>query len=73
MDLRARDTAWVRLKPDVRGHPVREMGIVQPPQDGTVQGGPMAGAVWPECGNATVRRKDGCDFCAACGHVGSCG
>ena len=34
---------------------------------------PMAGARCPECGNATVIRKDGCDFCTACGYIGSCG
>ncbi len=27
----------------------------------------------PECGNATVIHKDGCDFCTACGYVGTCG
>ena len=34
---------------------------------------PMAGARCPECGNATLIHKDGCDFCTACGHIGSCG
>lgn len=27
----------------------------------------------PECGNHTMIRKDGCDFCTSCGHTGSCG
>ena len=27
----------------------------------------------PECGNATVIRKDGCEFCTACGAIGACG
>ena len=27
----------------------------------------------PECGNATMIHKDGCDFCTACGYVGQCG
>ena len=26
-----------------------------------------------ECGNRTVIRRDGCDFCTACGATGSCG
>ena len=26
-----------------------------------------------ECGNYAVIRKDGCDFCSACGAVGACG
>ena len=31
----------------------------------------MAGAKCPECGNTTLIRKDGCDYCTACGYVGS--
>jgi primosomal protein N' len=27
----------------------------------------------PECGNATLIRKDGCDWCSACGYTGTCG
>jgi ribonucleoside-diphosphate reductase alpha chain len=26
-----------------------------------------------ECGNYAVIRKDGCDFCTACGAIGACG
>jgi ribonucleoside-diphosphate reductase alpha chain len=33
----------------------------------------MKGARCTECGNFTVIRKDGCDFCSACGWVGACG
>ncbi len=33
----------------------------------------LAGAACPECGNATLIHKDGCDFCTACGYVGQCG
>ena len=33
----------------------------------------MKGARCRECGNYTVIRKDGCDFCTACGYVGVCG
>jgi ribonucleoside-diphosphate reductase alpha chain len=33
----------------------------------------MAGAKCPECGAHAMIRKDGCDFCTACGHVGACG
>jgi hypothetical protein len=32
-----------------------------------------ADSLCAECGNMTVIRKDGCDFCTACGAVGSCG
>jgi ribonucleoside-diphosphate reductase alpha chain len=33
----------------------------------------MAGAKCPECGAHAVIRKDGCEFCTQCGHVGACG
>jgi len=33
----------------------------------------MAGRKCPECGAHAVIRKDGCDYCTHCGHVGSCG
>jgi ribonucleoside-diphosphate reductase alpha chain len=34
---------------------------------------PMAGAKCPECGAYAMIRKDGCDYCTQCGHLGSCG
>ena len=36
-------------------------------------GAPMAGAKCPECGAHAMIRKDGCDYCTQCGHLGSCG
>jgi ribonucleoside-diphosphate reductase alpha chain len=33
----------------------------------------MKGARCRECGTYTVIRKDGCDFCSACGWTGICG
>jgi len=33
----------------------------------------MAGKKCGECGAHAVIRKDGCDYCTQCGHVGSCG
>jgi ribonucleoside-diphosphate reductase alpha chain len=33
----------------------------------------MKGLKCSECGNFAVIRKDGCDFCSACGAVGVCG
>jgi ribonucleoside-diphosphate reductase alpha chain len=33
----------------------------------------MAGKKCGECGAHAVIRKDGCDFCSNCGHMGSCG
>ena len=62
---------------DEQGFPLREMGILQSPtpRKGTAGASvaPMAGAPCPECGNATLIHKDGCDFCTACGYVGVCG
>jgi len=57
---------------DERGFPTREMGILEAPR---AEGEPrlMKGARCRECGNYTVIRKDGCDFCSACGWVGVCG
>jgi len=57
---------------DERGYPTREMGILEAPRE---SGEPalMKGARCRECGNYTVIRKDGCDFCSACGWTGTCG
>ena len=59
---------------DEQGFPVREMGVLDAPSEGH---GPKSllqpGRACPECGNASVIHKDGCDFCTACGYVGQCG
>ena len=57
---------------DERGYPTREMGILEAPR-GEAEPAPMKGSRCRECGNFTVIRKDGCDFCSACGWVGVCG
>jgi ribonucleoside-diphosphate reductase alpha chain len=57
---------------DERGYPTREMGILEAPR-GEAEPAVMKGARCKECGNYTVIRKDGCDFCSACGWVGLCG
>jgi ribonucleoside-diphosphate reductase alpha chain len=56
---------------DENGMPRREMGILETPSEKHVQ--VMAGAKCPECSNATLIRKDGCDYCTSCGYVGICG
>ena len=33
----------------------------------------MAGKKCSECGAHAVIRKDGCDYCTQCGHLGVCG
>ncbi|MBL0151902.1 MAG: adenosylcobalamin-dependent ribonucleoside-diphosphate reductase [Ideonella sp.] len=63
---------------DDEGLPLREMGILAAPKTPSIgmagaSLSAMAGKVCPECGNASVIRKDGCEFCTNCGHVGQCG
>ncbi|HEY0200704.1 MAG TPA: adenosylcobalamin-dependent ribonucleoside-diphosphate reductase [Burkholderiaceae bacterium] len=41
------------------------MAVERPPM--------MAGKKCSECGAHAVIRKDGCDYCTQCGHLGSCG
>jgi ribonucleoside-diphosphate reductase alpha chain len=57
---------------DERGYPTREMGVLEAPR-GEEEPAVMKGARCRECGNYTVIRKDGCDFCSACGWTGLCG
>jgi ribonucleoside-diphosphate reductase alpha chain len=54
------------------------MGVLAAPQqrsDATSSSPPLlqAGRPCPECGNASMIARDGCDFCTACGYVGQCG
>lgn len=53
------------------GVPLQQMGILETPQKGRAT--VMAGGRCPECGNNTLIRRDGCDYCTACGYVGVCG
>ncbi|HEY8102015.1 MAG TPA: adenosylcobalamin-dependent ribonucleoside-diphosphate reductase [Burkholderiaceae bacterium] len=56
------------------GLPVKSMGVVAAePRHAAKTIPAMAGKLCRECGNRTVIRKDGCDFCTACGALGSCG
>ncbi|WP_434629183.1 adenosylcobalamin-dependent ribonucleoside-diphosphate reductase [Chromobacterium sp. CV08] len=61
------------------GVPVEEMGVLAPEQsdlfapDAPAAPRPLAGKACPECGNHALIKKDGCEFCTACGHVGACG
>jgi ribonucleoside-diphosphate reductase alpha chain len=57
---------------DERGYPTREMGILESPR-AEEEPRLMRGTLCRECGNYTVIRKDGCDFCSACGWTGVCG
>jgi len=62
---------------DERGYPIREMGVLEIPdrdrEPEISEFRPVAGKRCVECGNATVIKKDGCEFCTACGAIGACG
>ncbi|MGE5140230.1 MAG: hypothetical protein ACM3JD_12265, partial [Rudaea sp.] len=64
---------------DERGYPLSEMGVLEIPEDDRGQQREPAsyrllhGKRCKECGNAAVIRKDGCEFCTACGAIGACG
>ena len=59
---------------DEEGFPLDATGLLEPPaRRPTGQLAPQAGRPCPECGNATMIHKDGCDFCTSCGYVGACG
>jgi ribonucleoside-diphosphate reductase alpha chain len=57
---------------DENGYPTREMGILEAPRE-SGESKLMQGALCNECGNYTVIKRDGCEFCTACGAVGTCG
>ncbi|MDD3483385.1 adenosylcobalamin-dependent ribonucleoside-diphosphate reductase [Azovibrio restrictus] len=59
---------------DESGFPLQQMGILEAPEDSSSNKVlPTVGKLCNECGNHTMIRKDGCDFCTACGAVGTCG
>jgi len=59
---------------DEDGFPLEATSLLEPPAPRpTGQLAPQAGRPCPECGNATMIHKDGCDFCTSCGYVGACG
>ena len=57
---------------DVNGAQLTQMGILETPERSTAPQ-VMKGSRCDECGNYTLIRKDGCDYCTACGFTGACG
>jgi ribonucleoside-diphosphate reductase alpha chain len=60
---------------DDDGRAIRSVGILAMPQARkTVELGTAAikGKVCPSCGAAAMIRRDGCEFCTACGFTGAC-
>jgi ribonucleoside-diphosphate reductase alpha chain len=62
---------------DERGYPIDEMGVLEIPQATREREARnlqiLPGKRCLECGNSAVIKKDGCEFCTACGAVGACG
>ncbi|MHB0926404.1 MAG: adenosylcobalamin-dependent ribonucleoside-diphosphate reductase [Gallionellaceae bacterium] len=60
---------------DESGYPVQQMGVLEVPEAQNKASGikPMTGKICKECGNATLIKKDGCEFCTSCGTIGACG
>lgn len=61
---------------DADGYPVTDMGIFDHPSEPAHKNTTfsiMAGKLCAECGVKAVIKKDGCDFCSACGAIGACG
>lgn len=54
--------------------PASPVAVQQPPDTAGIPMPPvMAGKKCSECGAHAVIRKDGCDYCTQCGHLGTCG
>ncbi len=60
---------------DEHGYPMQQMGVLEVPEGQIKPTGikPLTGKPCRECGNATLIRKDGCEFCTSCGAIGACG
>ncbi len=62
---------------DERGFPVSKMGVLETPEEDSKADAYnyqlMHGTLCKECGNSAVIKKDGCEFCTACGAIGACG
>jgi ribonucleoside-diphosphate reductase alpha chain len=54
-----------------RGEPAAVLETPEPVPSTSTQ--VLAGRKCPECGAHAMIRKDGCDWCTNCGHMGSCG
>jgi ribonucleoside-diphosphate reductase alpha chain len=58
---------------DEHGAPLNAMGVMDIAQVRGQDAPVLRGKVCPECGNPALIRKDGCEYCTACGHIGACG
>lgn len=62
---------------DKNGYPINGLGLlkdnVEAPKTDKALNLLVAGKVCSECSVPAVIKRDGCDFCTACGHIGACG
>jgi ribonucleoside-diphosphate reductase alpha chain len=62
---------------DDDGRAIRSAGILTMPElrksSSEVNTAPIKGKVCPGCGAAAMIKRDGCEFCTACGFTGACG
>jgi ribonucleoside-diphosphate reductase alpha chain len=62
---------------DERGYPKHELGMmkIEPSRQKheKVVNMQVAGKPCSECGTRAVIKRDGCDYCTACGSIGACG
>ena len=64
---------------DSEGNPTSDMGLMaertpkKPEANSTGGVTQTAGKTCPDCHAPAMIKKDGCEFCTSCGHVGSCG
>ena len=61
---------------DDDGRAIRSAGILTMPEGRKApeqSSAPIKGKVCPGCGAAAMIKRDGCEFCTACGFTGACG
>jgi ribonucleoside-diphosphate reductase alpha chain len=62
---------------DAQGYPIKELGMLkasrETPGFDKIVNFQVVGKICEECSVAAVIKRDGCDFCTACGHIGACG
>lgn len=56
-----------------RGLPQPAPSTTASPATAPEKTAPVIGKKCPDCGAHAIIKKDGCQFCTACGHIGSCG
>lgn len=58
---------------DGEGYPLAKPFLFEEANSSDKPSHVVSGKVCGECGQASVIKRDGCEFCTSCGHVGACG